>query len=101
MLQWRLRGYVTPEDFEGSDTQRIQKALDVSSELDIGRVVLNGKYTVEQTLRVHGMTDLVLENAELLVNNDGTTSFVPNENIFLAAGIALLFVLPFFIKKKQ
>jgi len=43
----------------------------------------------------------VLENAELLVNNDGTTSFVPNENIFLAAGIALLFVLPFFIKKKQ
>ena len=43
----------------------------------------------------------VLENAELLVNNDGTTSFVPNENIFLAASIALLFVLPFFIKKKQ
>lgn len=43
----------------------------------------------------------VLENAEFLVNNDGTTSFVPNENIFLAAGIALLFVLPFFIKKKQ
>ena len=43
----------------------------------------------------------VLENAELLVNNDGTTSFVPNENIFLAAAIALLFVLPFFIKKKQ
>ena len=43
----------------------------------------------------------VLENAELLVNSDGTTSFVPNENIFLAAGIALVFVLPFFIKKKQ
>ena len=43
----------------------------------------------------------VLENAELLVNNDGTTSFVPNENIFLAAGIALLLVLPFFIGKKK
>ena len=43
----------------------------------------------------------VLENAELLVNSDGTTSFVPNENIFLAAAIALVFVLPFFIKKKQ
>ena len=43
----------------------------------------------------------VLENAELLVNSDGTTSFVPNENIFLAAGIALLLVLPFFIKKKE
>ncbi len=43
----------------------------------------------------------VLENAELLVNSDGTTSFVPNENIFLAAGIALLLVLPFFLKKRQ
>ena len=43
----------------------------------------------------------VLENAELLVNNDGTTSFVPNENIFLAAGIALLFVLPFFLRRKK
>ncbi len=43
----------------------------------------------------------VLENAELLVNSDGTTSFVPNENIFLAAGIALLLVFPFFLKKKS
>ena len=43
----------------------------------------------------------VLENAQVLVNNDGTTSFVPNENIFLAAGIALILVLPFFFKKKK
>jgi len=26
-----------------------------------------------------------LRNAELIVNNDGTTSFLPNENIWLAA----------------
>ena len=43
----------------------------------------------------------VLENAQVLVNNDGTESFVPNENIFLAAGIALLLVLPFFLGKKR
>lgn len=43
----------------------------------------------------------VLENAELIVNNDGTTSFVPNENIFLAALIAIILVLPFFIKMKK
>ncbi len=43
----------------------------------------------------------VLENAEVIVNNDGTTSFVPNENIFLAALIAIILVLPFFIKKKK
>ena len=27
----------------------------------------------------------VLSNAETIVNNDGTTSFIPNENIFIAA----------------
>ena len=27
----------------------------------------------------------VLKNADVVVNNDGTTSFIPNENIFLAA----------------
>ena len=33
----------------------------------------------------------VLQNAETLVNSDGTTSFIPNENIFLAAFIAAIF----------
>lgn len=35
----------------------------------------------------------VLENAAVIVNGDGTTSFVPNENIFLAAAIAIIPVL--------
>ena len=38
----------------------------------------------------------VLKNAETIINSDGTESFIPNENIFLAAfaaGIALLLVL--------
>lgn len=43
----------------------------------------------------------VLENAEVITNNDGTTSFVPNANIFLAALIAVVLVLPFFIKRKD
>ena len=34
----------------------------------------------------------VLKNAETVLNNDGTTSFIPNENIFLAAFIAALFI---------
>lgn len=70
MLQWRMRGYVTPEDFEGSDAQRIQQALDASHALDIGRVVLTGEYTVDKTLRIYGMTDLVLENARLIAGGD-------------------------------
>ena len=36
----------------------------------------------------------VLKNAETVVNNDGTTSFIPNENIFLWAFIAILVLWP-------
>ena len=34
----------------------------------------------------------VLRNAETIVGDDGTSSFIPNENIFLAALVAILFV---------
>ena len=47
----------------------------------------------------------VLKNAETVLNNDGTTSFLPNENIFLWAFIAGLFVwlvlVPLFRKKEN
>jgi hypothetical protein len=46
----------------------------------------------------------VLRNAEQILNGDGTYSFVPNENIFFAAGIVIIAVLPFFfinIKKTE
>lgn len=48
----------------------------------------------------------VLKNAETILNDDGTTSFIPNKNIFLAAfiaGITVWFVLiPLFrITKKE
>lgn len=42
----------------------------------------------------------VLKNAAVIQNSDGTESFVPNENIFLAAAVALLLILPFFIALK-
>ena len=34
----------------------------------------------------------VLKNAETILNDDGTTSFIPNKNIFLVAFIACIFV---------
>ena len=45
----------------------------------------------------------VLANAEKTVNNDGTESFVPNQNIFLAAliAIAVLAVFLLIFKKKK
>ena len=47
----------------------------------------------------------VLKNADTVVNDDGTTSFVPNENIFLAAFVAaaciFLVLLPLFAMLKK
>ncbi len=43
----------------------------------------------------------VLENAQMIQNNDGTFSFVPNENIFLVALIIALLVLPFYFSFKE
>ena len=49
----------------------------------------------------------VLKNAETVVNDDGTTSFIPNENIFLAAFVAavciLIVLIPLFrmLKKEK
>jgi len=47
----------------------------------------------------------VLKNAATILNDDGTTSFIPNENIFLAAFVAALFVwlvlIPLFRRKEN
>ena len=39
----------------------------------------------------------VLANAEIIKNSDGTESFIPNENIFLAAFIAAIFIWVMFV----
>lgn len=43
----------------------------------------------------------VLKNAEVIVNNDGTTSFIPNESIFMAATVVAIVIFAFipFINK--
>lgn len=48
----------------------------------------------------------VLKNAETVINDDGTSSFIPNENIFLAAliaiaGLVLVLVPQFILLKKE
>ena len=35
----------------------------------------------------------VLKNAEVILNNDGTTSFLPNKNIFLASLICVVLLI--------
>lgn len=45
----------------------------------------------------------VLKNAQLILNDDGTTSFLPNRNIFLAALVVAVILSAFllFLQKKQ
>ena len=47
------------------------------------------------------ISKMVLKNAEVITNNDGTTSFVPNANIFLWALIVAVLVIPFFMVIKK
>ena len=65
-----------------------------------------GKAGMFQGLRIFGQVlipgiigpfigSAVLKNAETIVNDDGTTSFVPNENIFLAALIVIVALTAF------
>jgi MFS family permease len=41
-----------------------------------------------------GIGAAVLANSDTVRNNDGTTSFLPNENIFLAALVAEVVLVP-------
>ena len=40
----------------------------------------------------------ILENAQTVIGNDGTEAFVPNANIFLAAAVVAILVLPMLIR---
>lgn len=70
MDELKLRGYVSPEDFSGSDTEKLQQALNTAAEKDIGKVIVTGKYTVEKTLLFPEQMHLVLENAEITAAGD-------------------------------
>ena len=56
MIEWKLRGYVTPEDMGGD----VQAALNKAEELDIRKVVLRGNYSCG-TLVIPAFTHMVLE----------------------------------------
>lgn len=65
MLELKLRGFVTPEDFSGTDAERIQKALDIAKKEDIAKVVLRGVYKADSVITVPDGMHLVFEGAVL------------------------------------
>lgn len=48
MEKYLLRGFVTPEDMTGTDSQRIQAAIDLAGKLDINKVILEGSYVCQE-----------------------------------------------------
>lgn len=60
MEKYLLRGFVTPEDMEGSDAQRIQAALNLAKELDLNKVVLDGEYVADQPVLLPAGMHLVV-----------------------------------------
>lgn len=72
MEELKLRGYVCPEDFEGSDAERIQKAIDTAEAEDIRKVVLDGQYCVDRTLLIPDQIEIVLKDqASLKMTGSG------------------------------
>ncbi len=55
------RGYVTPEDFTGTDRERLQTALDVAAKLDLNKVVLEGDYACDGPLTLPAGLYLVVK----------------------------------------
>ena len=72
MEELKLRGYVCPEDFEGSDAERIQKAIDTAEQEDIRKVVLCGSYGVDRTLLIPDLTEIVFsKDTTLAMTGEG------------------------------
>jgi len=70
MDEMLLRGYVSPEDFTGTDTQKLQAALDCAAQKDIRKVIVSGTYTVDTPLTVPAQTHLVLEKARIQASGE-------------------------------
>ena len=67
MREWKLRGYVSPNDFSGSDAQRLQSALNEAAALDVGRVIVEDDLVCGEAVSLPGGMHLVLR-ANLAAN---------------------------------
>lgn len=88
MNEMLMRGYVTPEDFTGTDAEKLQQALNVAAESDIRMVVLSGNYVSDTVLTVPANMYVVLEGtlqADLQCEKNTIFSF-EQDRIYLKGG---------------
>lgn len=79
MDEMRLRGFVSPEDFTGSDTERVQNAVDTAVNKDIRKVILNGDYTVDKTVILPEQIHIVINGK---ISASGDFPLFVNANFF-------------------
>lgn len=88
MNEMLMRGYVTPEDFTGTDGEKLQQALNFAAESDIRMVVLSGDYHADTVLTVPANMYVVLEGtlrADVQCEKHGNFSF-EQDRIYLKGG---------------
>ncbi len=66
-----LRGFVSPEDFTGSPAEKLQAALSAAAGKDIRKVIIEGRWQVDQTLIVPVPVEIILRDAELEMTGEG------------------------------
>lgn len=66
----KIRGYVSPDDFKGSDTERLQSALDTAHELDINKVIVKGDIKLSNTVLIPGSMEVIFSSASVSAEGD-------------------------------
>ena len=70
MDEMKLRGFVTPEDFSGSDTEKLQSAIDTAKEKDICKVIIKSDLKTEKTIVLPPLMHIVLDGAAISAGGD-------------------------------
>ncbi len=69
MEELKLRGYVTPEDFTGSDNEKLQKAMNTAVELDIRKVLIEKEYQVTGTVYIPEEIEVIFKSGSTVSGN--------------------------------
>ena len=77
MEDLKMRGYVSPEDFEGAPAEKIQRALNLAEQEDIRKVVIEGHYHLERTVFIPSQTEIVFRKNAVL-SGDGEAPLFMN-----------------------
>lgn len=63
MDEIKLRGYTIPSDYEGTDSEKLQKALIEAVNKNTGRVLVSGNLELTEPIEIPGRMELLLDNA--------------------------------------